>query len=70
MALVMSTPSAAAADPPVTAYQHAYLALAAIAAVTAVFAFTVPDGPARAAARGTTVANRSTPFRRQRENAG
>ncbi|MFF4212045.1 DHA2 family efflux MFS transporter permease subunit [Streptomyces sp. NPDC001796] len=69
MALVMSTPAAAAANPPVTVYQHAYLALAVIAAVTAVFAFTVPDGPARAAARGTTVANRSTPFRRQRANA-
>ncbi|MBT2412439.1 DHA2 family efflux MFS transporter permease subunit [Streptomyces sp. ISL-12] len=55
-ALVLGTPPAAVADPPVTAYQQAYLALAALAAITAVFAFTLPDGPARAAARGTTTA--------------
>ncbi|MGP2437919.1 DHA2 family efflux MFS transporter permease subunit [Streptomyces sp. JW3] len=54
-ALVLGTAPAAVADPPVTAYQQAYLVLAALAAVTAVFAFTLPDGPARAAARGTTV---------------
>ncbi|GGI94631.1 DHA2 family efflux MFS transporter permease subunit [Streptomyces brasiliensis] len=56
-ALVLSTPAAAAEAPPVAAYQHAYLVLAAIAAVTSVFAFLLPDGPARAAARGTTAAS-------------
>jgi EmrB/QacA subfamily drug resistance transporter len=67
-ALVLGTPATAAADPPVSAYQHAYLALAAIAAVTAVFAFTLPDGPARAAARvGTTTTGRPARFRRRRE---
>lgn len=60
-ALVLGTPRAAAvADPPVAAYQHAYLALAALAALTAVFAFTLPDGPARAAARGATTAATGT----------
>ncbi|MGI5519038.1 hypothetical protein [Streptomyces sp. CA-106131] len=39
-ALVLSTPAGAAVEPPVSAYQHAYLALAAIAALTAVFSFT------------------------------
>lgn len=63
-ALVLNTPASAAAHPPVSAYQHAYLVLAAIAAVTAVFAFTMPDGPARAAAGGaTTVSRRSVPLR-------
>ena len=57
-ALVLNTPVAAAANPPVTAYQHAYLALAAIAAVTSVFAFTLPDAQARAAASTTTATNR------------
>jgi hypothetical protein len=52
-ALVLGTPRAAAANPPVAAYQHTYLTLAGIAALTAVFAFTLPDGPARAAARAT-----------------
>ncbi|GAA3245745.1 MDR family MFS transporter [Streptomyces thermocoprophilus] len=58
--LVLGTPATAAAHPPVTAYQHAYLALAAIAALTAVFAFTLPDRAARAAARGSTT-HRSAP---------
>jgi hypothetical protein len=49
--LVLGTPQAAAASPPLPAYQHAYVALAAIAAATAVFAFTMPDRPARIAAR-------------------
>ena len=63
-ALVLNTPGSAAAHPPVSAYQHAYLVLAALAAVTAVFAFTMPDGPARAAAGGTTtVSRRSVPLR-------
>ncbi|MFF0791568.1 DHA2 family efflux MFS transporter permease subunit [Streptomyces spiralis] len=67
-ALVLGTPPATAADPPVTAYRHAYLALAAIAAVVAVFAFTLPDGPARAAARGgTATAGRPVLLRRRRE---
>lgn len=68
-ALVLSTPAGAAADPPVSAYQHAYLALAVIAALTAVFSFTLPDGPARAAARGTAASSRSHPFRRKRVDA-
>jgi EmrB/QacA subfamily drug resistance transporter len=69
-ALVLSTPAAAVTDPPVTAYQHAYLVLALLAAVTSAFAFTVPDGPARAAAGGTAAAsNRPTSPRRQHENA-
>ncbi|MEU6536989.1 DHA2 family efflux MFS transporter permease subunit [Streptomyces sp. NPDC047000] len=51
-ALVLNTPATAVTDPPVAAYQAAYLVLAAIAAVTAVFAFTLPDGPARAAVGG------------------
>ncbi|MGI5134154.1 MULTISPECIES: DHA2 family efflux MFS transporter permease subunit [unclassified Streptomyces] len=67
-ALVLSTPAAAAADPPIAAYQHAYLALAAIAAVTSVFAFTLPDGPARVAARGTAASSRSAPIRPRRES--
>ncbi|MFR9795661.1 DHA2 family efflux MFS transporter permease subunit [Streptomyces sp. MS06] len=50
--LVLGTPAAAASAPPVAAYRLAYLVLAALAAATAVFAFTLPDGPARAAARG------------------
>ncbi|WP_283948084.1 DHA2 family efflux MFS transporter permease subunit [Streptomyces panaciradicis] len=63
-ALVLNTPAAAAAHPPVSAYQHAYLVLAALAAVTAVFAFTLPDAPARAAAGGTTtISRRSVPPR-------
>ncbi|MET8638242.1 DHA2 family efflux MFS transporter permease subunit [Streptomyces sp. NPDC004680] len=68
-ALVLSTPAGAAADPPVSAYQHAYLALAVIAALAAVFSFTLPDGPARAAARGTAASSRSHPFRRKRVDA-
>jgi EmrB/QacA subfamily drug resistance transporter len=67
--LVLGTPAAAAAAPPVTAYQHAYLALAAIAALTAVFAFTLPDGAARAAARATTGPGPSAPPHRPKENA-
>jgi len=53
-ALVLGSPRAAAANPPIGAYQHTYLALAAIAALTAVFAFTLPAGPFRAAARAAT----------------
>ena len=71
-ALVLSTPTGAAANPPVSAYQHAYLTLAALAAATAVFAFTIPDGPARAAARGTTASgggNAPTRPRRRHEEA-
>jgi hypothetical protein len=68
-ALVLSTPTAAAANPPVSAYQHAYLTLAALAAATAVFAFTIPDGPARAAARRTTASGGTAPLRRRREEA-
>ncbi|MFL4908986.1 DHA2 family efflux MFS transporter permease subunit [Streptomyces sp. MMS24-I2-30] len=68
-ALVLGTPAAAVADPPISAYQHAYLALAVIAAVTAVFAFTLPDGPARAAARGTTASGGSAVPGRRRESA-
>ncbi|MFF9283094.1 DHA2 family efflux MFS transporter permease subunit [Streptomyces griseosporeus] len=67
--LVLGTPGAAAADPPVTAYRYAYLALAALAALTAVLAFTLPDGPARAAARGTTAAHRSGPAAARQEEA-
>nr|WP_051813054.1 DHA2 family efflux MFS transporter permease subunit [Streptomyces sp. NRRL S-340] len=59
-ALVLGTPPGASAVPPLPAYQHAYLALAAVAAATAVFAFTLPDGLARAAARGTTATTAST----------
>ncbi|MFF3872886.1 DHA2 family efflux MFS transporter permease subunit [Streptomyces sp. NPDC001978] len=66
-ALVLNTPVAASADPPVAAYQHAYLVLAGIAAATAVFAFTLRDGPARAAARGTTTTSASTPDRRRED---
>ncbi len=69
-ALVLSTPSTAAAHPPITAYQHAYIALAALAAATAVFAFTIPDGPARtAAARGTAASGGAAPARRRHEEA-
>ncbi|MFH9659712.1 DHA2 family efflux MFS transporter permease subunit [Streptomyces sp. NPDC017248] len=70
-ALVLGTPPETAAAPPVTAYQHAYLALAAIAAATAVLAFTLPDGPARAAVRGST-ARTSGPVlpRRRRDRVG
>ncbi|MHC3469338.1 DHA2 family efflux MFS transporter permease subunit [Streptomyces sp. 7R007] len=67
-ALVLNTPAAAAAQAPVSAYQQAYLVLAALAAVTSVFAFTLPDAPARAAASGTTVSGRSTPPRSRRES--
>ncbi|MEU6325084.1 hypothetical protein [Streptomyces sp. NPDC047009] len=56
-------------EPPVFAYQHAYLALAAIAALTAVFSFNLPDGPARAAAQGTVASSRSNPLRRKRVDA-
>jgi MFS family permease len=68
MVLVLSTPATASSAPPISAYQNAYLALAAIAAATAAFAFTLPDAAARAAARGTTTAH-STPHRSQHENA-
>jgi hypothetical protein len=71
-ALVLSTPTAAAANPPISAYQHAYLALAALAAATSVFAFTIPDGPARAAARRTTASgggNAPAPSVRHHEEA-
>ncbi len=67
-ALVLGTPPTAAADPPVAAYQDAYLVLAALAAAVAVFAFTLPDGPARAAAgSGTATVGRSAFLRRRRE---
>ncbi|MFC4499377.1 MULTISPECIES: DHA2 family efflux MFS transporter permease subunit [Streptomyces] len=69
-ALVLGTPAAASADPPVGAYQNAYLALAALAAVTSAFAFTLPDAAARAAARGTTASSSSTPLRTGHENVG
>ncbi|MEU3985120.1 DHA2 family efflux MFS transporter permease subunit [Streptomyces sp. NPDC026672] len=65
--LVLGTPAAASGNPPIGAYQHAYLALAALAAATAVFAFTLPDGPARAAARGSTTAAGSAPGRPRTE---
>ncbi|WP_189707387.1 DHA2 family efflux MFS transporter permease subunit [Streptomyces phaeofaciens] len=68
--LVLSTPAAAVADPPVGAYQHAYLALAFVAAVTAVFAFTLPDAPARAAAGGTAASSRSALRRPRHEKTG
>jgi MFS family permease len=68
MVLVLSTPATASSAPPISAYHNAYLALAAIAAATAAFAFTLPDAAARAAARGTTTAH-STPHRSQHENA-
>ena len=68
--LVLSTPAAAVADPPVSAYQHAYLALAVVAAVTSVFAFTLPDAPARAAAGGTTASSRSALRRPRHEKTG
>ncbi|MGW4732919.1 DHA2 family efflux MFS transporter permease subunit [Streptomyces shenzhenensis] len=68
-ALVLGTPAAASTHPPISAYQYAYLALAVIAAVTAVFAFTLPDGPARAAAGGTTASSGSTASPRRREGA-
>jgi len=67
-ALVLNTP-AAAPNPPVAAYQHAYLALAAVAAVTSVFAFTLPDAAARAAAGGTTASSRSAPLRSRKAKA-
>ncbi|MEU5080972.1 MULTISPECIES: DHA2 family efflux MFS transporter permease subunit [Streptomyces] len=67
-ALVLGTPSGAATAPPVAAYQHAFLVLAAIAAATAVFTFTMPDGPARAAARGgATAPGRPALLRRRRD---
>ncbi|MFJ4783890.1 DHA2 family efflux MFS transporter permease subunit [Streptomyces sp. NPDC088794] len=65
-ALVLSTPAAAVANPPVAAYQHAYLVLAAIAAVTAAFAFTIPDAAARSAAGGGTKTLRRSPARPRR----
>ncbi|MGW2891910.1 DHA2 family efflux MFS transporter permease subunit [Streptomyces griseoruber] len=68
-ALVLSTPAAAVADPPVTAYQYTYLALAAVAAATAAFAFTLPDARARAAARGATATSRPTATAAHHENA-
>lgn len=68
-ALVLGTPASAADVPPTSAYQHTYLALAVVAVVCAVFAFTLPDGPARAAARGTTVSGGRTVPRRRRESA-
>jgi MFS family permease len=70
-ALVLGTPPGAEAVPPLLAYQHAYLALAAIAAATAVFAFTLPDGPARAAARGPVGASgRPALLRHRRDRVG
>ncbi|MFD0395585.1 hypothetical protein ACFQ3Z_39845 [Streptomyces nogalater] len=70
-ALVLGTPSGAATAPPVAAYQHAFLALAAIAAATAVFTFTMPDGAARAAARGGAEASgRPALLRRRRDRVG
>jgi EmrB/QacA subfamily drug resistance transporter len=67
--LVLGTPQAAAASPPLPAYQHAYVALAAIAAATAAFAFTMQDRPARSAARTTpdtdTAARAPRPGRRR-----
>ncbi|MYX25093.1 DHA2 family efflux MFS transporter permease subunit [Streptomyces sp. SID8381] len=74
-ALVLGTPPGAGAVPPLAAYQHSYLALAAIAAATAVFAFTLPDGPARAAARGaaghaTGTSGRPAPLRQRRGRVG
>ncbi|NKQ23137.1 multidrug efflux MFS transporter [Streptomyces galbus] len=73
--LVLGTPQAAAASPPLPAYQHAYVALAAIAAATAVFAFTMPDRPARIAARnrpgtGTGTAGRVPLPGRRRNRVG
>jgi EmrB/QacA subfamily drug resistance transporter len=70
-ALVLGTPPGDAAVPPLPAYQHAYLALAAIAAATAVFAFTLPDGPARTAARGPVGASgRPALLRHRRDRVG
>ncbi|MEU1518703.1 DHA2 family efflux MFS transporter permease subunit [Streptomyces sp. NPDC005811] len=68
-ALVLGTPAASVADPPVTAYQYTYLALAAVAAATAAFAFTLPDARARAAARATTPASRPAQAVSHHENA-
>ncbi|MFG2948030.1 DHA2 family efflux MFS transporter permease subunit [Streptomyces adustus] len=46
------------AHPPVSAFQHAYQVLAAIAAAAAVFAFTMPDRAARVAAAARTAPRR------------
>ncbi|MFF7329855.1 DHA2 family efflux MFS transporter permease subunit [Streptomyces sp. NPDC090306] len=46
------------AHPPVAAFQHAYLVLAAISAAAAVFAFTMPDRAARIAAASARPATR------------
>jgi len=62
-ALVLNAPATAVADPPIAAYQHAYLTLSALAAATAAFAFTLPDAQARAAASVTTASIRSGPLR-------
>ncbi|MEV7394957.1 DHA2 family efflux MFS transporter permease subunit [Streptomyces sp. NPDC091215] len=67
-ALVLNTPTEASAHPPIGAYQDTYLALAAIAAVTAVFAFTLPDAAARAAARTTTTVGGPAPAHAGHEN--
>jgi EmrB/QacA subfamily drug resistance transporter len=48
----------AGAHPPVSAFQRAYLVLAVISALAAVFAFTMPDRAARIAASDRTVAPR------------
>ena len=48
--LVLGSTGAERVHPPLPAYQHTYLVLAAIAAATALFAFTMPDAAARKAA--------------------
>ncbi|NUS27320.1 MAG: MFS transporter, partial [Streptomyces sp.] len=48
------------AHPPVSAFQHAYLVLAAVSAVAALFAFTMPDRAARIAASAQPATRRET----------
>lgn len=65
--LVLGATGSARVHPPLSSYQHGYLVLAAIALVAGLFAFTMPDGPAR---RAVTVSPRAAAERRPRQEVG
>ncbi|MFD0560622.1 DHA2 family efflux MFS transporter permease subunit [Kitasatospora saccharophila] len=71
--LVLGASGAGRAHPPLASYQLSYYVLAAVAVAAGLFAFTMPDGPARTAAPRTaaprTAASGSRPRARLRQKA-
>ncbi|MEV4561206.1 DHA2 family efflux MFS transporter permease subunit [Kitasatospora sp. NPDC049285] len=62
--LVLGATGSQRAHPPLASYQLSYFVLAAVAVAAGLFAFTMPDGPARGAV---TVGPRATTSRRRQE---